>query len=230
VAEDDGELEQRLGLGALPDDVRRERGEEFLGHTAGLPPPGMGGAEVGVPVAPFRSVGSPSGLNVPALSGGVQSVFDVRPINARDFTANAMLQDVGVGSTARCVYRVSPNSVFVITSVSWATIFLGNVAASDWTADIVLDLFINGIAQNIINSQPAQNFPIPAPFIGYEAQKLPQSVDEFPVFLIVGPGDLVEMRYSTSLGLAQNLTDIVMMINGTLLQSRGLPPNFEISS
>lgn len=140
--EDHQQGNQPGGLGELPYQVRRERGETYENEVQPLGPPGvvteMPGTPAQIPQPPPPMMPQPTdvrGQNValvdtnlapfglPAVNFLVQTTYDARPINGNDFRFENVLA-IGPGEdppvdSASVTFTVPPGRIAVLRRVVW---------------------------------------------------------------------------------------------------------------
>ena len=225
------EFEDReKGLGDLPADLQELRGETSSSHEEPpYIPPGpfiTGRREQGIPLdierESRRQVGSEAGLGSPPRNLSTTTVWDARPMNARDFlrTGTDDVQFANGGPAkkrAEFSYTVPEGFTGVWRTFSYTPndFFVAPPGNTLEFTGITTTLLINNIA-----------------VADYSNIQLGQEATDKPCFVIGNGGDVFTLRiditdaYLSEVGEATYL----FTIYGQNLLTRGFPKEFEVAS
>lgn len=218
-------------LGELPDSILKERGESASDNIEpDFIPPGTlaeGRTGAGIPLdiqrEQRRLQGAEGGtLGSPPRDLSVTSVWDARPMNARDFlvtgTDTILFANGGPAKKrAEFFYTVPSGYTGVWRNFSYTP--------NDFFVPPPQDtLEFDGIKITLLRD----NVVIP----DFESMQLGQSAGFTPCFVIGVEGTQFTIRLDVSDAYLSEVGDATYLfsINGTNLLTRGLPPEFEIAS
>lgn len=195
---------------------RRERSEE---DGALYPPdtPGQGVDRSGSAVIALAE----EIPGAPLLPASVRSVWDTRPINARDFYIIRSREAGGPGSFAVGV-AVPDTAVAVLRGVRY---FMDPPPAAGGPRDYLLDVQVHGV---VTGSSAAYPDGIAVP--DYAAIPVGVATDGLlPLHLIVAPGGTFGARLTVNVALVGTWI-MVVEFYGVFLLDDGRPPTFQIGN
>lgn len=230
--EDQREDEIESGLGELPEDMGRDERIDYLPEYEGLPPPhgsainARGGEVIPPDIAAENRIRRQTGpLVSPVIPASVTTVYDARPINARDFlhtaTDNIALPNGEPELKLRAVanYQVPQGYTGVWRGFSFEPsgyLVYGGLDDDSIFTDVKCTLLVNGII-------------IP----DYENMLLGQDAEfNMPTFVIGNEGQIFTIRIDVTNDYLNNVGDIFyrFTLYGQNLLTRGLPKQFEIAT
>jgi len=228
--------EQRATNEALKDTLGRTPGSQRMwGDSRTGPPAGVAShlEPPGTKIVPGRGFADP---------GKVFSTWQVRPINSLDYTAiNQRWVASATDLFGSCVFQVPPNYVATVEAVSWYVInSLTNAIHDDPSLPfnnnlgggqhIFVELFFDGSPVGLFSTvEPGKTLPqwaaaaFAAPF-----PVLPAVGIDKPCFFLAPSDTLIELRFSIE--LLANMVAGFLSFRGTLRETRGLAPNFEVQT
>lgn len=212
------EEREREELGSLPEDLRRERGT-FTREEGRVAPPG---SNIPPDIQRQEGVGTIPTLPDKLMSQGasVRSVYDARPINARDFIET---QNTSISVPASAPGTITQNFNYFVPGGYIAVLrgFHYEIEVPVGQADrdtFRVSILVNDIIQ-----------------LGYENLELGQVTPKYvPTFILVPLGGKLTTRliFDGQDVADSNVTDLPVFIElyGNLLLSQGVPLPFEIGN
>lgn len=214
-----GELTERdrdeLGVGDLPDDMLRERGEyPFPGPAQSNLPPDMVGD-----MAARKALAS-TGIGGPYSDYNVRGIFDSRPINGFDFNEMTHLPVPagGEGTTfsRNACLTVPQGRVLVLRDITFYNLDDGNgnvIADNAKVYDFFAQITKNGgVVDPIFMNTGFEFFPVKGPCL----------VD---TFLIYDEGEVLGLNLSSDSG-----NFVYVVFHGNLLLKTGVSANLEVAN
>lgn len=205
----------RRGLGDLDEFKLAER-EELFERLPGIPTPG---SEL-PPALPPGYLVQPSGLNLPEYGVKVQSVFDTRPINAKDWAAYFKVRPLPETGKGNVRIGFPQGYVSVLRKFSFQAVddfgvfFPDDFCQIDFGINLSTDSYrITNITGMEVDTQVTEKGNYPTQVIDQE------------IHLIIPDGEFLTVMISGTGG--KNYT---FELYGNLIPSKGLPPQLEIAS
>ena len=207
-----------------PSSLRDERGELDMPEGAPQPPRGPVRSSVGVHMPAPEILKGGSGLNLPGVDSGVMSVYDVRPINARDFIAASIVGDLVAGAqTFFMDVRVPQGYVMVVKEFSYQIGTRSGAGIFTPESDIQVTqvkFFVDGI-------EAPYQLPVESGSGAVFTYRLDNGQDRQKTFILALPNSLVRFQ-AVYVGALSDA--MYAALYGQLLLYRGMPLQFETGS
>ena len=228
---EDRENELHEGVGELPTGIQTER-NEFSQTDADAVPVNVGGIPPDIAQQNKIYADGQGRLGSPVIPASVTSVYDGRPINARDFKVTDIItlkgdgNPVPVAQTLQSNYTVPLGFVSVLRGFQFQPYMIPDAKIENTVNNDVFNwtevtLLINGINQD-----------------GYSQLKFGSIMDDpQEIFIIASELQVItfQVKFLSNFIKAQGTvpvetTPVMMQMYGNNLLTRGLPTPFEIAT
>ena len=194
-----------------PRSLQDERGETSAQESANFVPE-ISRSDIGVYTPPPEVTKGVSGRDLPKLNSGVQSVYDIRPINAKDFIVSGIADANGFDFTVPQGYTAVLRE-FSYQLGTW-TLATRAFLPNNGTYFDTIAFTINGIDSGLF-----------LPITTNGAVFYPPGISDKKIHIIAEAGSIINFSFFV-LGAFQ----VAVLLYGQLLLNSGLPKAYEIGS